>query len=79
MGQIHNKLEDRVKIVTKKEWAKTPKECKGEFHHTPYMIYREPDGSTCLGPVKIMGKDSIMNFREIKGTMKKVIFKHLRV
>ncbi len=43
-----------MRLVARKEWDSTPVEFKRVFDSTPYMFYKDSDGSACFGPVKII-------------------------
>ncbi len=49
-----------MKVITKDEWDRVPKDNKKIYDVTTYMIYRDLDGSTCFGPVKVIEKNKTM-------------------
>ncbi len=51
-----------MKIITKEEWEKAPEDYKKVYDGNLYMVYKETDGGTCFGPVKVL-EDNIIDFR----------------
>ncbi len=54
-----------MKIITKKEWDNTPEEYKRFYEGTPYMVYKEGDGSLYFGPVRIKDENKIIDSRRL--------------
>ncbi len=46
-----------MKSVSKSEWEQLSMDFKRMYDVTPYMVYKETDGSTCFGPVRIVEKN----------------------
>ncbi len=53
-----------MKIITKKEWDKASDEYKRIYEGTPYMLFKESDGRTYFGPVKIKEGDKLVDFKK---------------
>ncbi len=53
-----------MKIITKEEWEIAPEDYKKVYDRTLYMVYKETDGWTCFGPVKVL-EDGIMDFKSL--------------
>ncbi len=53
-----------MKLITKKEWEDTPEDYKRNYSGSLYMLYKEVDGSTYFGPVKIKSEDHIVDFKK---------------
>ncbi len=60
-----------MKIITRKEWEKTPKDYKRIYDDSLYMVYKDNDGSTYFGPVRIAGRVHSI-YSQLKGNVNKV-------
>ncbi len=47
-----------MKSVTEKEWENTPGHYKNIYGDIPYMVYKDREGVTYFGPVKIKEEDA---------------------
>jgi len=54
-----------MKIISKNEWDRVPENNKKIYDLTPYMVYKDTDGSTCFGPVKITEENTMVNKKEL--------------
>ncbi len=52
-----------MKVITKEEWSKAPQDYKKVYNDTMYMVYKESDGSTYFGPVKVVKEDNIKDLK----------------
>ncbi len=54
-----------MKAVTREEWDKAPEEYKKVYDYNLYMVYKDEDGSTCFGPVRIVEKGNKVNGEKV--------------
>ncbi len=46
-----------MKTIAKQDWEKVPESEKKIYDGIFYMVYKETDGRTCFGPVKVIEEE----------------------
>ncbi len=54
-----------MKTITRNEWDKVSHDLKRVFETTPYMFYKESDGSIYFGPVRIIEGDALKISKDV--------------